>query len=60
MMMDAEVSGQSDSKPQSEEFCAQNLEAGKDKEMNTTLEPLERAQSCQHLDLSPLTVLLNF
>lgn len=59
-MVGTEVIGQSGSRPQSEEFYAQNLEAGKDKEMNTTLEPLEGTQSCQDLDLSPLMAILNF
>lgn len=47
MMVGIEVSGQSGSRPQSK-GCAQNLEAGKDKEMNNTFEPLEGTQSCQH------------
>lgn len=36
------------------------LEAGKGKETNAPLEPLEKARPCQYLDFGPVKLILDF
>lgn len=59
IIVEAEVRDQSGLKPRSKKR-RQTLKAGGDKEMDTTLKPLEKTQPCQHLNLSLVTSILNF
>lgn len=62
-MMEAEIEGiglEDGGKGHRAKKCQRPLEAKKGKEINFPQEPPERTQPCQHLDFSPLRLILDF